>query len=88
MKSVTPASLLKDKVRITEGNPDFSQRTTLVEVKSVVISSVNQVVLPPEAAGPSYHGGLRPKVYQVCYHYLIKLWLEITHIIIIYNIMC
>ncbi|KAK1424941.1 hypothetical protein QVD17_20282 [Tagetes erecta] len=63
MKGVNPTSLLKDKVRITEGNPDFSERKIVQEVKSTD-RHMNQVKLPAEAAGPSYQGGTSRIVYQ------------------------
>ncbi|KAI3796684.1 hypothetical protein L1987_39363 [Smallanthus sonchifolius] len=64
MKEVKPTSLLKDKARITEGNPDFSERKIVEEVKSTVRYDVNQVELLAEAAGPSYQGGPSHIVYQ------------------------
>ncbi|CAK9174200.1 unnamed protein product, partial [Ilex paraguariensis] len=64
MKGVTPTCLLKDTVRVVEGNPDFwqkddeSSQTQMVgEVKSGIISALNQVELPVEGAGPSHPGG-------------------------------
>lgn len=64
IKDVTPTSLLRDRVRVIEGNPDFSnkdigppQPTTVVEDKSGVISALNQVELPLDVATPSHLGG-------------------------------
>ncbi|KAJ0716338.1 putative MIF4G-like domain superfamily, CCR4-NOT transcription complex subunit 1 [Helianthus annuus] len=54
IKEVKPTTLLKDKSRMTEGNPDFSQPKIVEEVKSTVRSAVNQVVLPVDIEGPSY----------------------------------
>lgn len=64
IKSVNPTSLLKDKIRIAEGNPDFSRQLIVEEVKSTVKSGLNQAELPLEAAGPSYQGGLSQIVDQ------------------------
>ncbi|XP_058212330.1 uncharacterized protein LOC131324368 [Rhododendron vialii] len=64
LKDVTPTSLLKDRVRQVEGNPDFSnkdagvpQQQIVAEVKSGTISALNQVELPLEVASPSHPGG-------------------------------
>ncbi|KAF5774948.1 putative CCR4-NOT transcription complex subunit 1 [Helianthus annuus] len=54
IKEVKQTTLLKDKSRMTEGNPEFSQPKIVEEVKSTVRSVVNQVVLPADVAGPSY----------------------------------
>ncbi|KAI3711268.1 hypothetical protein L2E82_41237 [Cichorium intybus] len=65
LKEVSPSSLLMDKVREVEGNPDFSnkdvgsaqQQPMVGEVKSSMISSINQVDLPVEVANSSHPGG-------------------------------
>ncbi|XP_027108902.2 uncharacterized protein [Coffea arabica] len=63
MKDVTPTSLLKDKVREVEGNPDFSNKDVgssqqqMGEVKSSMIPAINQVELPLEVTGPAHPGG-------------------------------
>ncbi|KAA8515904.1 hypothetical protein F0562_019083 [Nyssa sinensis] len=64
LKDVTPTSLLKDKVRQIEGNPDFSNKDVgasqpqmVGEVKSGIISTINQVELPLEVASSSHPGG-------------------------------
>ncbi|KAJ0478183.1 putative CCR4-NOT transcription complex subunit 1 [Helianthus annuus] len=54
IKEVKPTTLLKDKSRMTEGNPDFSQPKIVEEVKSTARSAVNQVVLLADVVGPSY----------------------------------
>ncbi|GMH00621.1 hypothetical protein Nepgr_002460 [Nepenthes gracilis] len=61
MKDVTPTSLLKDRVRVVEGNPDFSnkdigapQPAMVAEDKSGVLAAPNQVELPLEVAAASY----------------------------------
>ncbi|GAB4861940.1 hypothetical protein Ancab_037195 [Ancistrocladus abbreviatus] len=63
MKDVTPTSLLKDRVRVIEGNPDFSnkdmgaaQPAMIAEDKSGVITALNQVELPLEVASASHIG--------------------------------
>lgn len=55
MKDVKPASLLKDRVREVEGNPDFSnkdvaasQTPVVAEVSSGIIPPINHVELQPE----------------------------------------
>ncbi|KAI3693882.1 hypothetical protein L1987_76837 [Smallanthus sonchifolius] len=64
LKEVTPSSLLMDKVREVEGNPDFSnkdvglaQQPIAGEVKSNMISTLNQVELPVEVGSSSHSGG-------------------------------
>lgn len=63
MKEITPTSLLKDRKREIDGNPDFSnkdvgasQTQMVAEVKSGIMSSLNQVELPLEVAPPSNSG--------------------------------
>ncbi|KAF3440045.1 hypothetical protein FNV43_RR18323 [Rhamnella rubrinervis] len=64
LKEITPTSLLKDRKREIEGNPDFSnkdigasQPQMVAEVKSGIISPLNQVELPLEVAPSSNSGG-------------------------------
>ncbi|KAK4372034.1 hypothetical protein RND71_007418 [Anisodus tanguticus] len=67
LKEVVPTSLLKDRVREVEGNPDFSNKDPGVssqpqmaaDVKSGIISSLNQVELPLEVASPHPSGPSR-----------------------------
>ncbi|KAK4379437.1 hypothetical protein RND71_001299 [Anisodus tanguticus] len=67
LKEVVPTSLLKDRVREVEGNPDFSNKDPGVssqpqmaaDVKSGIISSLNQVELPLEVASPHLSGPSR-----------------------------
>ncbi|KAL1818639.1 hypothetical protein ACET3Z_013508 [Daucus carota] len=61
MKDVTPSSLLKDRPRETEGNPDFSnkdvapsQASIVGDVKPGVSSTLNQVELPHDVASPAH----------------------------------
>ncbi|KAL0464605.1 UNVERIFIED_CONTAM: CCR4-NOT transcription complex subunit [Sesamum latifolium] len=63
-KEVTPTSLLKDRVREVEGNPDFSNKDVgssqppiVNEVKSGIISTLNQVEVPLDVAAPPHAGG-------------------------------
>lgn len=88
MKDVTPTSLLKDRVRQVEGNPDFSnkdvgvpQQQMVAEVKSGTISALNQVELPLEVASPSHPGGHSHILSQVRLAYLFPCWR--FHIIIV-----
>ncbi|XP_048431931.1 CCR4-NOT transcription complex subunit 1 isoform X3 [Pyrus x bretschneideri] len=62
LKEITPCSLLKDRNRELEGNPDFSnkdigssQPQLVADVKSGMLSPLNQVELPVEVA-PSNSG--------------------------------
>ncbi|XP_071726639.1 uncharacterized protein [Rutidosis leptorrhynchoides] len=64
LKVVNPSSLLKDRVREVEGNPDFStkdvglvQQPVPQEVKPNMVSSLNQVELPVEVGNSSHTGG-------------------------------
>ncbi|XP_061969230.1 uncharacterized protein LOC133692363 [Populus nigra] len=63
MKDIAPTSLLKDRKREIEGNPDFSNKDVgasqpqmLPEVKSGIISPLNHVELPLEGASPPNSG--------------------------------
>ncbi|KAL3009795.1 hypothetical protein AAZX31_07G103500 [Glycine max] len=63
MKDVTPTSLLKDRKREIEGNPDFSnkdvgasQSQIITDIKSGLVPPVNQVELPLEVTNPSNTG--------------------------------
>ncbi|KAB2002732.1 hypothetical protein ES319_D11G085800v1 [Gossypium barbadense] len=64
MKDISPTSLLKDRKRELEGNPDFSnkdvgvsQAPMVAEVKSGIISPLNHVDLSLEGASPPNSGG-------------------------------
>ncbi|KAI4354776.1 hypothetical protein L6164_003615 [Bauhinia variegata] len=64
MKDVTPTSLLKDRKREIEGNPDFSNKDVgatktqmMADIKSGLVPTVNQVEMPLEVANPSNTGG-------------------------------
>ncbi|XP_074263170.1 uncharacterized protein LOC141585978 isoform X2 [Silene latifolia] len=53
IKDVTPSSLLRERVRVIEGNPDFSNKDVgvpqpTVDEKSMVLTALNQVELPLE----------------------------------------
>ncbi|KZV18909.1 hypothetical protein F511_17815 [Dorcoceras hygrometricum] len=59
LKEVTPTSLLKDKIREVEGNPDFSnkevgssQPQVVNEVKPGIIPTINQVEQPLDVVPP------------------------------------
>ncbi|KAK7386118.1 hypothetical protein VNO78_26091 [Psophocarpus tetragonolobus] len=63
MKDVTPTSLLKDRKREIEGNPDFSNKDVVAsqsqmisDIKSGLVPPVNQVELPHEVTNPSNTG--------------------------------
>ncbi|KAK4267898.1 hypothetical protein QN277_024622 [Acacia crassicarpa] len=64
MKDITPTSLLKDRKREVDGNPDFSnkdvgasQTQIMTDLKSGLVPPVNQVELPLEVTNPSNTGG-------------------------------
>ncbi|KAK2981457.1 hypothetical protein RJ640_017479, partial [Escallonia rubra] len=68
MKDVIPTSLLKDRAREVEGNPDFSNKdvgssqTQMVgDVKPGIMSTLNQAELPLDVASPS-HPGAHPRI--------------------------
>ncbi|XP_017218466.1 uncharacterized protein LOC108195949 isoform X2 [Daucus carota subsp. sativus] len=61
MKDVSPSSLLKDRAKEIEGNPDFSnkdvapsQASIVGDVKPGIVSNLNQVELPHDVAIPSH----------------------------------
>ncbi|KAK6936303.1 CCR4-NOT transcription complex subunit 1, HEAT repeat [Dillenia turbinata] len=63
MKEVKPTSLLKDRVREVEGNPDFSNKDVasqpqmVSEINSGIMSTLNQVELQPDIISSSHPGG-------------------------------
>ncbi|XP_054784760.1 uncharacterized protein LOC129291440 isoform X2 [Prosopis cineraria] len=64
MKDITPTSLLKDRKREVDGNPDFSnkdvgasQAQIMTDLKTGLVAPVNQVELPLEVTNPSNAGG-------------------------------
>ncbi|KAG8653698.1 CCR4-NOT transcription complex subunit 1-like isoform X2 [Manihot esculenta] len=64
LKDITPTSLLKDRKREIEGNPDFSNKDAgasqpqiVADVKSGMISPLNHAELPLEVANPPSSGG-------------------------------
>lgn len=72
MKDITPTSLLKDRKREIEGNPDFSNKDVgasqpqmISEVKPGIISPLNHVELPVEVASSSNSGGPAHLLSQV-----------------------
>lgn len=72
LKDVTPTSLLKDRVREIEGNPDFSnkdvgssQPPVMNEVKSGIISTLNQADIPLDVAASPHPGGHSRIISQV-----------------------
>ena len=71
LKDVTRTSLLKDRVRQVEGNPDsnkdveVSQQQMVGEGKSGTISTLNQVELLLEVASASHAGGRSHMLTQV-----------------------
>ncbi|KAK3006153.1 hypothetical protein RJ639_016633, partial [Escallonia herrerae] len=68
MKDVIPTSLLKDRAREVEGNPDFSNKDVgssqiqmVGDVKPGIMSTLNQAELPLDVASPS-HPGAHPRI--------------------------
>lgn len=73
MKEIKPTSLLKDRVREIEGNPDFStkdvgasQLQIVSEINSGIMSTLSQVELQPDIVSSSHPGGHLNVVTQVC----------------------
>ena len=73
LKDVTPTSLLKEKVREVEGNPDFSNKDVgssqppiMNEVKPGIISTLNHVEMPLDVAASPLPGGHSRIMSQVC----------------------
>lgn len=73
MKDVKPTSLLKDRVREVEGNPDFSnkdasvaQPPVLAEVKPGVVPVLNQVEEVNNTSYASGHPSLANQVGFLC----------------------
>ncbi|KAF5731634.1 Ccr4-not transcription complex putative isoform 1 [Tripterygium wilfordii] len=71
LKEITPTSLLKDRRREVEGNPDFSSKDVgtsqpqiVGEVKSGIISQLNHVELPLEVANPPNSSALTHMLSQ------------------------
>ncbi|CAN1248811.1 CCR4-NOT transcription complex subunit 1 [Linum perenne] len=71
MKDITPTSLLKDRKREIEGNPDFSnkdvgpsQPQVVPDVKSGMVSPMSHGELPVEVASPPNSGGRTPLLSQ------------------------
>jgi len=78
MKDVTPTSLLKDRKREFEGNPDFSnkdvgasQSQMITDIKSGLVPPVNQLELPLEVTNPSNTGAHPHMLSQVCSYVLL-----------------
>lgn len=73
VKDVPPTSFLKDRVRVVEGNPDFSIKEIVAsqpqpvvsESKSGVGSALNHIDLPFEISNPSLSGGHAHMMSQV-----------------------
>lgn len=74
MKDINPTSLLKDRVREVEGNPDFSnkdvgasQTQMVADIKSGIMPPINQVDLPLKVASPSDSVGHAHLLSPVCF---------------------
>lgn len=72
MKDVKPSSLLKDRIRQIEGNPDFSnkdvsasQAPVVAEVSSGVMPTINHVEPQPEINSTSRATSLPNMLSQV-----------------------
>jgi len=83
MKDIAPTSLLKDRKREMEGNPDFSNKDVgasqpqmLPEVKSGIISPLNHVELPLEGGSPPNSGVHSHMLSQVCVHLVFYFFLS------------
>ena len=84
MKEITPTSLLKDRNRELEGNPDFSNKDIgasqpqIAEVKSGIVPPLNQIELPLDVA-PSNSGSHTHLLSQVCFGLLFEMFLLIVY---------
>lgn len=81
MKDITPTSLLKDRKREIEGNPDFSNKDVgasqpqlVPEVKPAIVSPLGHVDLPLDVASPPNSGGPTHLLSQV-YTGLVKIFI-------------
>lgn len=81
MKDITPTSLLKDRKREIEGNPDFSnkdvgasQPQVVPEVKPGIGAPLGHVDLPVDVASPPNSGGPTHLLSQV-YTGLVKIFI-------------
>lgn len=79
MKEVKPTSLLKDRVREIEGNPDFSNKDVAAsqpqmvsEINSGIISTLSQVELQPDIVNSSHPGSHLNVMTQVCNNGIVK----------------
>lgn len=87
MKDITPTSLLKDRKREIEGNPDFSNKDAgasqpqiVADVKSGMISPLNHAELPLEVANPPSSGGHTHLLSQVCVYFIVCRELQVLYI--------
>lgn len=93
LKEITPTSLLKDRNRELEGNPDFSNKDVgasqpqIAEVKSAIMSPLNQVELPLEVA-PSNSGSHTHLLSQVCFQLLLEIFLLDSSCTFFFHIDC
>lgn len=81
MKDITPTSLLENRPRQVEGNPDFSNKDIgashppmISEVKSAIVSTPNKVELPVEVASP-HTGGHTHLLSQVSICLIFLIWM-------------
>lgn len=93
MKDVKPTSLLKDRVREIEGNPDFSnkdisasqtQSPMVAEANSGMLSTLNQVELQSELTNPSLPSGHSNVLNQTPRHLFSRLLVLIGYFFLIY----
>lgn len=93
MKDVKPTSLLKDRVREIEGNPDFSnkdisasqtQSQMVAEANSGMLSTLNQVELQSELANPSLPSGHSNVSTQTCVHLFSPSVVQVGYLFLIY----
>lgn len=78
MKEVKPTSLLKDRARESQGNPDFSmkdmgpsQPQLITETDTGIMSTYNQVGLQPEIISSTQPGAHLNLLSQVCASVLV-----------------
>lgn len=85
MKVVKPTSLLKDRARESQGNPDFSmkdmgasQPQLITETNTGIVSTFNAVDLQPDIISSTQPGAHLNLLSQVCasvlvYHQLVPI---------------
>ena len=85
LKAEPPTSLLKDRIRKAEGNPDFSSKDARQQIVGAVNpgmpSTQNGVQLPHDIGSPSHPSGHSSLISQVCViFYFLNVMLPTLHL--------